>query len=59
MRKAPSFSYTNGTYLDYMWVTPGIEVPEWETVVNVDSNNNFIGQIPSVHNMVRATTRLP
>lgn len=58
-RKAPSFSYTNGTYLDYMWVTPGIEVPEWETVVNVDSNNNFIGQIPSDHNMVRATTRLP
>ena len=56
--KAPSFSYTNGTYIDYIWVSAGIEVAEWETVVKVDANNNFIGQIPSDHNMIRATTRL-
>ncbi len=58
-RKAPSFSYINGTYLDYIWVSPSIEVPEWETVVNVDSSGNFVGVIPSDHNLVRATTTLP
>ncbi len=58
-RKAPSFSYINGTYLDYIWVSPGIEVPEWETVVNVDASGNFVGVIPSDHNLVRATTTLP
>ncbi len=57
--KAPSFSYTNGTYLDYIWVSPGVEVAEWETVVNVDANNNFIGRIPSDHNLIRISTRLP
>lgn len=57
--KAPSFKYTNGTYIDYIWVSDGIEVPEWETVVNVDANDNFIGTIPSDHNLLRATTVLP
>jgi endonuclease/exonuclease/phosphatase family metal-dependent hydrolase len=56
---APSFSYINGTYLDYIWTTPGVEVPEWETVVNVDADNNFVGIIPSDHNLIRATTVLP
>jgi len=58
-RKAPSFSYINGTYLDYIWVSPKIEVPEWETVVDVDSSGDFVGVIPSDHNLVRATTTLP
>ena len=57
--KARSFSYVNGTYIDYIWVSKGIEVPEWETVVNVDAAGNFVGRIPSDHNMLRATTRLP
>ena len=57
--KAPSFSYTNGTYLDYIWVSAGIDVPEWETVVKVDANNHFVGRIPADHNMIRVTTRLP
>lgn len=57
--KAPSFQYLNGTYIDYIWVSPGIEVPEWETVVDVDDNGNFVGRIPSDHNMIRASTVLP
>lgn len=58
-RKAPSASYINGSYIDYIWTSRGVEVPEWETVVDIDSAGNFIGTIPSDHNMIRATTILP
>ena len=51
-------TWINGIYLDYIWVTEDINVPEWETVVDVDSSGKFKGQIPSDHNMVRATTVL-
>lgn len=54
-RKAP---YINGTYLDYIFVSP-MRVSEWETVVDVDSEGRFIGTIPSDHNMIRATVWLP
>ncbi|MFZ1282892.1 MAG: fibronectin type III domain-containing protein [Propionicimonas sp.] len=59
VRKAPSFSYLNATYLDYIWTSAGIAVPEWETVVNLDSAGNFVGVIPSDHNLLRADTVLP
>ncbi|MFT3889716.1 MAG: fibronectin type III domain-containing protein [Arachnia sp.] len=55
-RVAPQKSWINGIYLDYIWTSKGIEVPEWETVVKVDKNGKFIGTIPSDHNMLRATT---
>jgi endonuclease/exonuclease/phosphatase family metal-dependent hydrolase len=58
-RKARSTSYVNGSYIDYIWTSSGIEVPEWETVVDIDSAGNFIGTIPSDHNLIRATTILP
>ena len=48
----------NGTYLDYIF-TSKMRVAEWQTVVNADSNGNFVGTIPSDHNMVRATVQLP
>ena len=57
--KARSFNYVNGTYIDYIWVSRGIKVPEWETVVQVNTANDFVGRIPSDHNMIRATTVLP
>jgi endonuclease/exonuclease/phosphatase family metal-dependent hydrolase len=47
-----------GTYLDHIMTTP-MRVSEWETVANLDSNGNFIGEIPSDHNMIRATIYLP
>ena len=46
------------TYLDFIFVTP-MRVTEWQTVVNVDSSGDFVGTIPSDHNMVRATVELP
>ena len=58
-RKAPSFGYLNGTYLDYIWTSPGVTVKEWETVVNVDAQGYFVGVIPSDHNMLRADILLP
>lgn len=58
-RKAPSFGYLNGTYLDYIWTSSGVTVEEWETVVNVDAEGSFVGVIPSDHNMLRADVLLP
>jgi len=57
-RRAARLSHLNGTYLDYILVTP-MRVSEWETVVRVDSRGRFIGTIPSDHNLVRATVWLP
>ncbi len=57
-RKAPKLGHINGTYLDYILVTP-MRVSEWETVVKVDSSGRFIGTIPSDHNLVRADVWLP
>lgn len=48
----------NGTYTDYIF-TSRMRVSEWETVVNVDAANNFLGVIPSDHNLIRATVWLP
>lgn len=48
----------NGTYTDYILTTP-MRVSEWETAAKVDSSNNFIGVIPSDHNLLRATVWLP
>jgi endonuclease/exonuclease/phosphatase family metal-dependent hydrolase len=51
-------AWGNGTYLDYIF-TSKMRVIEWRTVVNVDSSGNFVGTIPSDHNMVKATVQLP
>jgi endonuclease/exonuclease/phosphatase family metal-dependent hydrolase len=48
----------NGTNIDYIFVTK-MRVPEYETVVNVNSASKFIGTIPSDHNMIRATLWIP
>ena len=36
-----------------------MRVSAWETVVNVDADNKFIGVIPSDHNLLKATVWLP
>ncbi|MBB3327855.1 endonuclease/exonuclease/phosphatase family protein [Microlunatus antarcticus] len=51
--------WINGSYIDYMFVSPSIKVPEWETVVKMDANGQFVGTIPSDHNMIRASLVLP
>jgi endonuclease/exonuclease/phosphatase family metal-dependent hydrolase len=51
-------SWDNGSYIDYMLTTP-MRVAEWETVARLGSNDDFVGVIPSDHNMVRMTVYLP
>jgi endonuclease/exonuclease/phosphatase family metal-dependent hydrolase len=51
-------SWDNGSYIDYMLTTP-MRVSEWETVARLDGNGNFVGTIPSDHNLVRMTVYLP
>ena len=51
-------SWINGSNLDYI-LTTRMRVSEWETVVAMDAGGNFIGRIPSDHNMIRATVHLP
>jgi endonuclease/exonuclease/phosphatase family metal-dependent hydrolase len=51
-------TWDNGSYIDYMLTTP-MRVAEWETVAQLDSNDDFVGVIPSDHNMVRMTVYLP
>ncbi len=58
-RKAPSTSWINGTNIDYILTSRNIRVVEWETYVAVDDEGNFIGRIPSDHNMLRATVVIP
>lgn len=51
-------AWGNGTYLDYIF-TSKMRVVEWRTAVDVDSSGNFIGTIPSDHNLIKATVQLP
>jgi endonuclease/exonuclease/phosphatase family metal-dependent hydrolase len=52
-------SWINGSYIDYIFVSPSIKVPEWETVVDMDSSGSFVGTIPSDHNLIRVSVVLP
>lgn len=47
-----------GSYIDYMVTTP-MRVSEWKTVARLDSQDRFVGVIPSDHNMIRMTVHLP
>lgn len=50
--------WDNGSYIDYMLTTP-MRVSEWRTVADLDADDNFVGVIPSDHNMLRMTVHLP
>lgn len=56
---APKSAYLNGSVIDYVYVSPGIRVSEWQTVVNVDAAGRFTRKPPSDHNMVRVSVYLP
>ncbi|MCA0297160.1 MAG: endonuclease/exonuclease/phosphatase family protein [Actinobacteria bacterium] len=55
--KAPA-SWKVGTNVDYIYVSSGVSVTRFQTVVDVDSDGQFIGTIPSDHNMLVATVRI-
>lgn len=58
-RAAPQRAdWVNGSYIDYIFTTR-MRVSEYENVVNVNASGNFVGTIPSDHNLQRATVYLP
>ena len=48
----------NGSNTDYIFVST-MRVPEYEVVVKVNAAGQFVGVIPSDHNLIRATLLLP
>lgn len=58
-RTARRATYPIGTNIDYLMTSPGVRVALWRTVVHVDANRQFVGTIPSDHNMLSATIHLP
>jgi endonuclease/exonuclease/phosphatase family metal-dependent hydrolase len=49
---------TSGTYIDYIF-TSKMRVPFYENVANIDALGNYVGTIPSDHNMQFAKVGLP
>ena len=48
-----------GQQIDYLFATNELPVTDWELVLDVDGAGNWIGTIPSDHNLLRATVTLP
>jgi endonuclease/exonuclease/phosphatase family metal-dependent hydrolase len=48
-----------GQHIDYLFAGNDLAVRKWEMVLDLDSANNWLGTIPSDHNLVRATLTLP
>ena len=58
-RQARNFAGdVNGSNTDYIFVST-MRVPEYEVVVKVNDAGQFVGVIPSDHNLIRATVLLP
>jgi endonuclease/exonuclease/phosphatase family metal-dependent hydrolase len=59
LRKVAKFAdWENGSNLDYILTTP-MRIVLWETVLDVDAEDNLVGVIPSDHNMVLVKAVLP
>ncbi|MBW8752449.1 MAG: hypothetical protein JF565_13645, partial [Propionibacteriales bacterium] len=48
-----------GQQIDYLFGTNSLVVKNWEQVLDIDDAGNWIGTIPSDHNLIRATITLP
>jgi endonuclease/exonuclease/phosphatase family metal-dependent hydrolase len=48
-----------GQQIDYLFATNDLPVTDWELVLDTDDAGNWIGTIPSDHNLLRATVTLP
>lgn len=58
-RKARRTKFAIGTNVDYVLVSSGVRVAQYRNVVDVDSDGNYVGLIPSDHNQVKAIIHLP
>lgn len=63
LRRVSKFAeWQNGSNLDYIFTySPSgpMRVPLWETVLDIDANDNIVGTIPSDHNMIMIKAALP
>lgn len=50
--------YANGYDVDYIWHNSKVRVAMSQVVVNLDTSGQFVGTIPSDHNMLTATIHL-
>jgi endonuclease/exonuclease/phosphatase family metal-dependent hydrolase len=50
---------TIGQQIDYLFASNDLAVKDWELVLDTDDQGNWIGTIPSDHNLLRATVTLP
>jgi endonuclease/exonuclease/phosphatase family metal-dependent hydrolase len=48
-----------GQQIDYVFASNDLLVRMWELVLDLDAQGNWLGTIPSDHNLVRATITLP
>lgn len=48
-----------GQQIDYLFARSDLIVKKWELVLDVDEQHNWLGTIPSDHNLLRATLTLP
>jgi endonuclease/exonuclease/phosphatase family metal-dependent hydrolase len=48
-----------GQQIDYLFASDTLPVKSWEMVLDLDLTDNWIGTIPSDHNLLRATVTLP
>lgn len=48
-----------GQQIDYLFASNPLPVKTWEVVLDTDPASNWLGTIPSDHNLVRATVTLP
>ena len=48
-----------GQQIDYLFAGNDLPVTSWEQVLDLDPAGNWVGTIPSDHNLIRATVTLP
>jgi endonuclease/exonuclease/phosphatase family metal-dependent hydrolase len=57
-RHALRSKWENGYDVDYIWHSKGVRVGSFQVVVDLDTKGNFIGTIPSDHNMLVSSLHL-
>jgi endonuclease/exonuclease/phosphatase family metal-dependent hydrolase len=57
-RHALRSKWENGYDVDYIWHSAGVRVGSFQVVVDLDTKGNFMGTIPSDHNMLVSSFHL-
>lgn len=58
-KRARRTAWLVGTRVDYILVSKNVRVAQTRTVVNLNTSGNFVGTIPSDHNLLTASVHLP